>query len=88
MSHPPYPLLDLIRDDDFITWVRKPNPESNAFWQRYLESYPRQKATVELARQYINLIAEDTGRDLPTMKQRKKMWEEVKNTIRSENSDN
>ncbi len=83
-----YSLIDLIRDEDFITWVRRPTPEHSESWGKYLEKFPGQAPTLELARNYINLIAEDTGRDIPTMKQSRKMWEEVKNTIKSENSEN
>ncbi len=83
-----YSLIDLIRDEDFITWVRRPAPGYSGRWEKYLEKFPGQASTLELARNYINLIAEDTGRDIPTMKQSRKMWEEVKNTIKSENSEN
>ncbi len=83
-----YSLIDLIRDEDFITWVRRPTPELSAGWKKYLERFPGQASTLELARSYVNLIAEDTGRDIPTMKQSRKMWQEVKNTIKSENSEN
>lgn len=83
-----YSLIDLIRDEDFITWVRRPTPGHSGRWEKYLEKFPGQASTLELARNYINLIAEDTGRDIPTMKQSRKMWEEVKNTIKSENSEN
>ncbi len=83
-----YSLTDLIRDESFITWVRRPTPELSGRWEKYLEKFPGQASTLELARSYVNLIAEDTGRDIPTMKQSSKMWQEVKNTIKSENSEN
>ena len=88
MSKVPFSLIDLIRDDDFITWVRRPTEESNRKWADYLSVFPQQAGTLEQARMYINLIAEDTGRDLPTLSQSKKMWQKVKNTIQSENSQN
>lgn len=88
MSETPYSLTDLIRDDNFITWVRKPNPEQIARWENYLRRFPEQKQTIELAAGYVNLIAEDTGRDLPTLSRSKKMWKKVKETIDSENSNN
>ncbi len=83
-----YSLIDLIRDEDFITWVRRPTPEHTERWEKYLKKFPGQASTLELARSYVNLIAEDTGRDIPAMKRSRKMWQEVKNTIKSENSDN
>ena len=88
MNKAPYSLIELIRDDDFITWVRRPSPQSQARWEEYLREFPSQQKTIELAKSYIHLIAEDTGRDVPTMKQREKIWGNVKNTIKSENSEN
>lgn len=88
MNETPYSLTDLIRDDDFITWVRRPSPAQAARWEDYLKKFPTQEETVRLARGYVNLIAEDTGRDLPTMARSGKMWDRVKKTIDSENSQN
>jgi len=76
-----YSLIDLIRDEDFISWVRAPDPESDARWQQFLAHYPGKREMVNMARDYVNLIAEDTGRDLPTTGQSRKMWENVQENI-------
>lgn len=88
MSQKPFSLLDLIRHDEFITWVRRPTPDSDRKWEGYIAAFPNQKETIEQAKGYINVIAEDTGRDLPTHSQSQKMWQKVKSTIDSENAHN
>lgn len=88
MHKSPLALTDLIRDNDFITWVRRPTPELHLYWARYLEKFPDQKETILQARGYVNLIAEDTGRDLPTLARSQKIWKNVNDIMNSENSKN
>jgi transmembrane sensor len=88
MNEAPLSLPELLRDDEFIRWTRQPTPELDQKWENYLVQFPKQAATLEQAKSYIHLIAEDTGRDLPTLRQSKKMWQEVQHTIQSENSKN
>lgn len=88
MDSKPYSLLDLIRNDNFITWVRRPSPQSDENWKEYLIKFPEQKATIELAKGYIDVIAEDTGRDVPTHARSHQIWQNVKNKIDSENAQN
>lgn len=73
MKHDPYSLTELIRNDDFVSWVRSPTPENNRKWQDFMERYPKKRKTVEAARGYVILIATDTGKNLPTEAQTLKM---------------
>lgn len=44
---------ELAQDDRFIEWVKAPDPESDLFWQNWLETYPFKRADVAAARQLI-----------------------------------
>ncbi|KQS23923.1 FecR family protein [Dyadobacter sp. Leaf189] len=81
MKYTPYSLTDLIRHDAFIAWVLNPDAESDAYWKGFLEQYPEKTKTVESAREYIYLLAEDTGRNRPTEAQSSKMWKVVEDSM-------
>ncbi|WP_439557543.1 FecR family protein, partial [Dyadobacter sp.] len=81
MKYTPYSLTDLIRHDAFIAWVLNPDAESDAYWKGFLEQYPEKARTVESAREYIYLLAEDTGRNRPTEAQSSKMWKVVEDSM-------
>lgn len=77
MKHDPHSLTSLIRDDEFIDWVLKPDSVKDEKWQRFLDKYPSKFKTVQSARDYVLILARDTGRHMPTVEQSKKMWEMV-----------
>jgi len=86
MKFDPYSLTELIRNDDFIAWVRHPDPESEARWQQFLLEFPEKRKVVEDARGYVNLLAEDTGKNKPTIEQTNKMWRAVESHLHEENT--
>lgn len=45
-----YALQDFLGDDDFIRWVKYPDPESDRFWQTVLKTFPHQTDVIEQAR--------------------------------------
>ncbi|WP_031528305.1 FecR family protein [Dyadobacter crusticola] len=81
MKYTPYSLTDLIRHDAFIAWVLNPDAESDSYWKGFLEQYPEKTKTVESAREYIYLLAEDTGKSKPTEAQSSKMWKVVEDSM-------
>ena len=81
MTHDPYSLTELIRRDDFIEWVMHPDASNEKRWQTFLSNYPEKKPTVEAAREYVILLAKDTGRDQPTEKQSERMWSAVESRM-------
>lgn len=48
-----YTTWQLALDDDFIGWVKTPDPGSNAFWEQFLLDYPEKTATVQEARSLL-----------------------------------
>ncbi len=78
MNHKDFSLTELIRDDDFIQWVKSPDTVSDAYWADIIKRYPERKKVIEMAKDYVLLIASDTGRHIPTEEQSRKMWTSVK----------
>ncbi len=69
-----YSLTELIQHDDFIAWVLHPNETNDARWNKFMRDFPRKIPTVDQARNYVILLAVDTGRHPPSRQQRDKMW--------------
>jgi transmembrane sensor len=84
MKHDAYSLTELIRNDDFISWVLHPDTESDIQWQLFLKNYPEKRKTVESAREYVILLAKDTGKNIPEPKQSEKMWRMVESSMQEE----
>ena len=84
MKYDAYSLTELIRNDDFIAWVLHPDAESDIQWQLFLANYPEKKRTIESAREYVLLLAKDTGRNVPAPRQSEKMWKMVENSMHEE----
>lgn len=81
MKHEEFSLTELIRDDEFIQWVKSPDAESNAYWSEMITRFPEKKKVIEMAKEYVLLIAADTGRHIPTNERSEKMWESVKEKV-------
>ncbi len=81
MKQIPYTLTELIQSDDFITWVLHPDETSNRRWEEYLAVFPEKRETVETAKGYVILLAEDTGRHKPTPEQSDRMRQVVESYI-------
>ena len=86
IKHDPFSLTGLIRNDEFISWVLHPDAKSNLRWAAFLKQYPGKKKTVESAREYIILLAEDTGRSRPSKEQSDKMWKIVERGMHGKTS--
>jgi len=84
MKHDPYSLTALIRSDDFIAWVLRPDENSEHHWQLFLKNYPEKTKVLNSAREYVILLAKDTGRHQPSIVQSNKMWEAVKSQMNNE----
>ena len=81
MNRTPYTLTELIQNDDFIAWVLHPDEISDRHWQAYVAAFPEKKQTVEDAKGYVILLAEDTGRHNPTPEQSDRMRQVVQSSI-------
>ncbi|WP_373515081.1 FecR family protein [Persicitalea sp.] len=84
MNKTPYTLTELIQNDDFIAWVLHPGEASNRQWREYLAAFPEKQQTMEDAKGYVILLAEDTGRHKPTPEQSDRMRQVVESNIYQE----
>lgn len=84
MKHDPYSLTELIRNEEFIAWVMHPDELSDRKWRAFLEKHPGKRKTVESAREYVILLAKDTGRHQPSQKQSDRMWSVVESHMHEE----
>lgn len=84
MKHDPYSLTELIRNEEFIAWVMHPDELSDRKWRAFLDKHPGKRKTVESAREYVILLAKDTGRHQPTQKQSDRMWSIVESHMHNE----
>ena len=87
IKHDPYSLTELIRNDDFIAWVLHPNAVNELRWMSFLDDCPQKQETVNSAREYVILLAKDTGRHLPTAGQTSKMWRAVESQMHGKTAD-
>lgn len=76
-----YTITELLRNEEFISWVLNPAAVEDRRWEEAMERSTAAKRTIEAARGYVIVIAEDTGKNLPTPKQSQKMWDVVKSQL-------
>lgn len=86
MKHDPYSLTELIRNDDFIAWVRFPDAGNEKRWQQFLTEYPEKSGVVAAAKGYVILLGENTGGNRPTTEQTDKIWRVVESHLHIENT--
>ena len=84
MKPNPYSLTELIQNDEFIAWVLRPKETNEARWKQFLRDFPERKQIVEQAKEYVILLAEDTGRHPPSLEQKAKMWGVVEEYLQTE----
>lgn len=53
MKYKEYGVIDFVKDDFFVNWVKNPNSESDEFWREYIASHPDMIPIINQARQLI-----------------------------------
>jgi transmembrane sensor len=56
---------DFVQDDAFIQWIKNPDAECDAFWQRFLAHCPEQRDQVERARRMVSALAAASSAPYP-----------------------
>lgn len=70
-------MLKFGLDDDFIDWVKYPDPQNNLFWQEVMAAHPRQVENIELARKLI--LSLNTSKEKATEVVKERIWQAVQN---------
>ncbi|GAB4022025.1 FecR family protein [Spirosoma koreense] len=84
MKQASYALIDFLEDPDFVSWVKHPNDQQDAYWQQFQEQYPDKKPLIELARQYVLALAEQTGRHQLTEADSESMRQTIRQRLQQE----
>lgn len=63
MENKPASPADLAVDHAFIQWVKHPNHESNAFWNKWLQENPDKATILEEARRLVLLLSQEEDQD-------------------------
>jgi transmembrane sensor len=53
VNYAEFQLQDFLEDDFFVQWVISPNPNTESFWQSFIENNPHKKDTVQQAADMI-----------------------------------
>jgi len=59
MKYRDYQVVDFIKDDFFVEWIKNPSTQSNNFWQAYIAANPDQIQSIKQARAFITSISYD-----------------------------
>lgn len=59
MKYCDYKVVDFVKDDFFVAWVKHPNEESSAFWEKYIVANPDKRKIILDARSFILSISYD-----------------------------
>lgn len=73
MSYDENLLMELILNDDFVSWVLHSDPQDEIQWKLFIETNPEARKAIELAREHVLEIFNYTGRKIPTDCQSNKM---------------
>jgi transmembrane sensor len=55
VNYAEFQLQDFLEDDFFVQWVISPNPNTESFWQSFIENNPPKKDTVQQAADMIRM---------------------------------
>ena len=66
---------DFLDDDAFLRWVRQPTPETDHFWQTFLDRQPGQQAAVASARQFLLTLDFD---GILSADEKRQMWQTIR----------
>ncbi|MCC5928082.1 MAG: FecR domain-containing protein [Cyclobacteriaceae bacterium] len=56
MEYKKYQLEDFLKDDFFVSWVKRPGPESVHFWEKWMAENPDKLPLLQQAREIIQRI--------------------------------
>lgn len=81
-----YNVDQFLVDDDFINWILNPTPETNTFWNTWIEENPQKKETVLNARLFIENIniAEEQFSTIED-KDENELWASINSSLNKQN---
>lgn len=76
-----YSAVDFAADDFFKSWVREPDPHSNAFWEAFLKEFPEKYYELRDARLLVSNL-EKVEPDITTDEQVARLWGRIDSSSR------
>lgn len=64
MKYEHYSETEFLKDDFFVKWVKENDPETNFFWEKWIENHPGQKETILKAKYIVGSIHYTNNHDL------------------------
>lgn len=64
MKYEHYTESEFLKDDFFVKWAKESDPETNFFWEKWIENHPEQKKTILRAKWIIGSINYTNTHDL------------------------
>jgi ferric-dicitrate binding protein FerR (iron transport regulator) len=56
MNYQHFSAEDFIQDEGFVAWVKQPDAATNAYWEKFLSTYPSQIEVVREAKEFVALM--------------------------------
>ncbi len=76
MNYENYSVEDFASDQDFVHWVKKPQPQNSLFWKKWLKEHPHKRLVIEEARSLVQSIEFGAHPDAQRISQN--VWERIK----------
>lgn len=76
-----YHLTDFVADEDFVEWIRRPTPQSNQYWEEFLETFPHQKTNLLRARQSVRLLIQESGITIGAEEDAREIWSSIEESL-------
>lgn len=64
MKYEHYTESEFLKDDFFVKWAKESDPETNFFWEKWIENHPEQKKTILRAKWIVGSIHYTNTHDL------------------------
>jgi ferric-dicitrate binding protein FerR (iron transport regulator) len=76
MQYKNYKVEDFLIDEFFVKWVKNPGPETEHFWNAWIENNPKQLHIINKAREIVNAI-QPANQNISTSKDYEEVLENV-----------
>jgi transmembrane sensor len=83
MGYADFDLEDFLKNESFKQWVYAPNPEADAFWQRFEKQHPEMRQTMDHARTVLQSIDREVVQNQPDEEQVARIFEKVQERIQT-----
>lgn len=78
MKYLDYTVVDFLKDEYFVQWVKRPDQETNLFWESWIQNHPEKRDQIRQAREVIEHIHfNDLSEYEPTSDEYEKIFSKI-----------